>query len=247
MSLRAPDGSAFDVYVARPEGVPRAGIVLIHEIWGLVPHIMDIADRFASQGYLVAAPDVLSHGGIEPALGADLFARLNDPDEEVRVAAQPDMRDAITGTRAPDYAAWAVQALRAVVDWLDTQEGATGRIGVVGFCFGGTFAYLLAASDRRIRAAVPFYGAAPSADRIPDIEGAVLAVYGQHDPSLIDALPDVRERMTAAGVDFETVVYPEAEHAFFNDGGRRYRAGEAADAWQRTLVFFEEQLEPEEV
>lgn len=247
IALAAPDGTAFDVYVARPAGVPRGGIVLVHEIWGLVEHIRDVADRFAAQGYLVAAPDILSHGGVAPALGAELFALTNDPDEEVRVAAQPRMRDALTEVRAPAYAEWAIGALRAVVDWLEGQEGASGRIGAVGFCFGGTYVYLLAASDDRIRAAVPFYGGAPSPDRIPDISGAVLAIYGQHDPSLIDALPDLRESMTDAGVDFETVVYPEAGHAFFNDRGRRYRAGEAADAWQRALTFFGEHLDPHDV
>jgi carboxymethylenebutenolidase len=245
MELRAPDGSDFDVYVARPEGVPRAGLVLIHEIWGLVDHIKDVADRFAAQGYLVAAPDVLSHGGVGPALGAELFALMNDPDEAIRVAAQPRMRDAMSEMRSPDYAAWAVGALRALVDWLEAQDGVAGRIGAVGFCFGGTYTYLLAASDDRIRAAVPFYGTAPRPERIPDISASVLALYGQQDPALIDALPDVRERMTEAGVDFETVVYPEAGHAFFNDTGSRYRAGAAADAWQRTLSFLGEQLEPD--
>jgi len=240
--LRAPDGSDFDVYVARPAGLPRAGLVLIHEIWGLVDHIRDVADRFAAQGYLVAAPDVLSHGGVAPALGAELFALMNDPDENVRLEAQPRMREAMSEMRSPGYAGWAVGALRAAVDWLEAQEGVDGRIGAVGFCFGGTFAYLLAASDDRIRAAVPFYGTAPSPDRIRDISAPVLALYGQHDPALMDALPDVRERMTEAGVDFETVVYPEAGHAFFNDTGSRYRAGEAADAWQRTLAFLGEQL-----
>lgn len=243
MVLRAADGSDFDVYTARPEGVPRGGLVLIHEIWGLVDHIRDVADRFAAQGYLVAAPDILSHGGIAPALGAELFALLNDPDENVRLEAQPRLREAMSEMRSPGYAAWAVGALRTVVDWLETQEGVDGRIGAVGFCFGGTYVYLLAASDDRIRAAVPFYGTAPSPERIADISAAVLALYGQHDPALIDALPDVRERMTQAGVDFETVVYPGAGHAFFNDTGSRYRAGEAADAWERVNTFLPEHLD----
>jgi carboxymethylenebutenolidase len=242
ITLTAPDGAPFDVRIARPDGEPVGALIVIHEIWGLVDHIVDVAERFAAQGYLVAAPDILSHGGVAPALGAELFALMNDPDEETRVAAQPRMRDALTGMRAPEYAEWAVGALTRVVDWLAAQPGVDGRIAVTGFCFGGTYSFLLAASDDRIRAAVPFYGSAPSADRMGGIHAPILAIYGQHDPNLVDALPEVRERMVEAGVDFETVVYPEAAHAFFNDTGPRYRAGEAADAWQRALAFLREHL-----
>lgn len=242
IALLASDGASFDVQVARPEGDPIGGLVLIHEIWGLTDHIVDVAERFAVQGYLVAAPDVLSHGGVGPALGTELFDLMSDPDEEVRVAAQPRMRDALTAVRSPEYADWVVGALRSTVDWLADQTGVDGRIGVVGFCFGGTYSFLLAASDERVRAAVPFYGSAPPADRMAAIHAPVLALYGQHDPGLIEPLPQVREDMTAAGVDFETVVYPDAGHAFFNDAGRRYRAGDAADAWQRTLSFLRDAL-----
>jgi carboxymethylenebutenolidase len=242
ITLSAPDGESFDAQVARPAGEPIGGLIVIHEIWGLVDHIVDVAERYAAQGYLVIAPDILSHGGVAPALGAELFAVMNAPDEEARVAAQPRMRDAMSAMRSPEYAEWAVGALTRVVDWLDAQPGVEGRIAVTGFCFGGTYAFLLASADERIRAAVPFYGSAPPADRIPDIHAPVLAIYGQHDPNLIDALPEVRERMTEAGVDFETVVYPEAGHAFFNDTGPRYRAGEAADAWQRTLAFLRDRV-----
>ncbi|MFX8059756.1 dienelactone hydrolase family protein, partial [Acinetobacter baumannii] len=83
--------------------------------------------------------DILSRGGIEPSIGAELFAIMNSDDEEARVAAQPRMRDAITGARAPEYAGWAVGALTGVVDLVATEPGVDGRIGVIGFCFGGTF------------------------------------------------------------------------------------------------------------
>jgi len=231
------DGEVLDVYVARPAGEPIGGLVLIHEIWGLVGHITDVADRFAAAGWLVAAPDILSHGGVAPALGEELFALMNSDDEEARAAAQPRMREALSGMRAPEYAAWAVSALRATVDWLAAQPGAGQRVAVTGFCFGGTYAFLLAAHDQRVRAVAPFYGTAPSADRIADIAAPVLALYGQHDPALIDALPSVTEAMAHAGVDFEAVVYPESAHAFFNDTGRRYNPADAADAWQRVTDF----------
>jgi len=236
------DGDPFDVYVARPAGEPAGGLVLIHEIWGLVDHIKDVADRYAAEGWVVAAPDILSHAGVEPALGAELFALRNGDDEEAKAATQPRMREMLSAAHAPEYARWAVAALRATVDRLVEEAGVGDRLAVTGFCFGGTYAFALAAADDRIRAAVPFYGTAPTPDRIAEIKAPVLALYGHHDPALIDALPGVARAMADAGVDFESVVYPEAGHAFFNDTGLRYDADAASDAWRRTLAFLREHV-----
>lgn len=241
ITLNASEES-FDVYVARPKGDPIGGLVLIHEIWGLVGHIRDVANRYAAEGWLVAAPDILSRGGIEPEVGLALYAKMNSRDEEVRIAAQPRLRDALTQAQAPEYAAWAVQALRSTTDWLQSQPGVDDRLVVTGFCFGGTYAFALAASDDRIRAAAPFYGRAPEPEHMQRISCPILAIYGQHDPNLIDSLPEVREAMAAAGVDFEDVVYPEAAHAFFNDTGLKYRADDAADAWARVTRFLREHV-----
>jgi carboxymethylenebutenolidase len=242
IELAAPDGAAFEAYIARPEDEPIGGLIVIHEIWGLVDHIRDVADRFAAQGWLVAAPDILSKAGVAPYLGTELFAAMNDPDEEVRTAAQPRLREALSGMRAPEYAAWATGALRAVVDWLEAQPGVDDRIAVTGFCFGGTYAFALAAADERIRAAVPFYGTAPAPDQIARITAPVLALYGENDPPLIGALPTVRQAMDDADVDFSAVVYPGADHAFFNDTGRRYSAAHSAEAWTRVLEFLDEKV-----
>ncbi len=235
-------GDPFDVYLARPPGEPVGGLVLIHEIWGLVDHIKDVADRYAAEGWLVAAPDILSHAGLEPALGAELFAIRNGRDEEAKAASQPRMREAMSAAHAPDYAEWAIAALRATVDRLVDEPGVGERVAVTGFCFGGTYAFALATADDRIRASVPFYGTAPAADRIANIKAPVLALYGQHDPALIDALPGVTKAMADAGVAFESVVYPDAGHAFFNDTGLRYDADAAADAWRRVLAFLREHV-----
>ncbi|KAA9111678.1 dienelactone hydrolase family protein [Microbacterium rhizomatis] len=230
-------------YRAVPLGTPRGGIVLIHEIWGLVPHIRDIADRLAAEGYVVMAPDLLSDVGITPEFGEEIQAMLADPDEERRTAAQPRLRAALAPTRVPDFGHTAVQRLRAVVDALDVEPGVDGRIAVIGFCFGGSYAFALAADDHRVRAAIPFYGQAPEADDIARIGCPVLALYGQHDPALIDALPEVRATMAAAGIDFTPIVYPDAGHAFFNDSNaQRYQPEAASDAWDRTLVFLTEKL-----
>lgn len=237
ISVPLPDGGDLDVYVARPEGEPRGGLVLIHEIWGLVDHIRDVADRFAAEGWLVAAPDILSHAGIAPALGEELFSLMNSEDEEVRIAAQPRMREALAGRQAPEYSGWAVSALRAVVDWLEAQPGVDGHIASTGFCFGGTYTFLLAAADDRVKAAVPFYGTAPEPEQMATISAPVLAIYGQNDPAIVEPLPTVTEQMKAAGVDFQTIVYPDSAHAFFNDTGLRYNATDAADAWRRATEF----------
>lgn len=225
-------------YHAAPDGPARGGIVLIHEIWGLVPHIVDIADRFAAEGYVVLAPDLLSGVGVSPEVGTQLQAIMAEPDEQLRLAGQPRLREAMAPVRAPEFAITALAQLRTTVDALAAQPGVDGRIAVVGFCFGGTYAFALAAADERIRAAVPFYGTAPAPERIAEIGCPVLALYGAHDPALIDALPAVRTAMHAAGVDFTDHLYPDAGHAFFNDtNARAYRAQDAADAWARTLSF----------
>lgn len=240
-TLTAAD-ETFNVYVARPKGEPIGGLILIHEIWGLVGHIRDVAERYAALGWLVAAPDILSRGGIEPEVGLGLYAKMTSRDEEVRIGAQPLLRAALAATRAPEYATWAISALRATADWLEAEPGVGDRLVVTGFCFGGTYAFELAASDDRIRAAAPFYGRAPEPERIAKIACPVLAIYGFHDPALVDALPDVRRTMTDAGVDFKDVVYPDAAHAFFNDTGPQYRPVDAADAWERVTAFLHEHV-----
>jgi carboxymethylenebutenolidase len=232
-----------NVYRAEPQGSLRGGIILIHEIWGLVPHITDVADRFAAQGYLVLAPDLFSDAGMTPELGEELHAMTSDPDEARRSAAQPRMREALAPIRTPEFADVAVAKLRKTVDALAAEPGVDGRIAVVGFCFGGTFSFALAAADDRVRAAVPFYGTAPAPDRIAAIGCPILALYGGHDPALMDALPEVRATMTRAGVDFTVHVYPGASHAFFNDISSRYNAAAAKDAWERTLAFLAEHLD----
>ena len=231
------DDGDFSAYVATPAGPVRGGIVVIHEIWGLQDHITDIADRFAAEGYLAVAPDLLSHVGLAPDVGAELL-RLRtsaDPAEQTRV--QPMMREKMAPMRAPQYADWAVQALRHTVDYTAGQPGVVNRVGVVGYCFGGSYSFALAAADDRILVAVPFYGSPPEQTEIAAIHCPVLAFYGDRDERLMDSLPAVTDAMAKAGVDFTAKVYPGVGHAFFNDRNpHSYDATAAADAWQRTLT-----------
>jgi carboxymethylenebutenolidase len=228
----------FSAYVVPPTGQIKGALVVIHEIWGLVDHIKDVADRFAAEGYLVLAPDLLSAIGIEAQVGAELFALRNHPDERVRTEAQPRLRDAFASLRAPGYTEWAVGALIAAVDYLDAQPGTNGRIGVTGFCFGGTYSFALAAADPRVKAAIPFYGNPGTVDDYSTISAPILALYGVNDPSLIEALPEVTEKMAEAGVDFTSKVYENTGHAFFNDTNpNSYDPVAAADAWERAHAF----------
>jgi carboxymethylenebutenolidase len=230
-------------YVAEPDGAPRGAVIVIHEIWGLADHITDVADRFATEGYLAVAPDLLSGIGIDPTTGDDLRQLMFQPEAETRSAGQPDLREKLAPIRTPEFASWAVMALKAVVDDVLARPGVDGHIGVVGFCFGGTFAFALAAADPRLTVAVPFYGQPPESDQIPSIACPVRAFYGEADDRLMATLPDLRANMAAAGVDFTATVYPAARHAFFNDTNPvTYDAAAAADAWTRTLVALAETI-----
>jgi carboxymethylenebutenolidase len=231
-----------DVYRADAAAPLRGGLILIEEIWGLVPHIKAVADRYAAEGYLVLAPELLGD-----LLGAEngqqLMEARNDPDESRRTAVQPALRQLFSGMSDPAFAAGAVQHLRSVVDALDAEPGVDGRIAVTGFCFGGTYAFALAAADPRIKAAVPFYGSAPSAEDIARITCPVLALLGRQDTRLVEALPGVLDAFAESGKDFTAHVYPDAGHAFFNDTNpQTYNAADAADAWTRTTAFLAEHL-----
>lgn len=231
-------GPRVDAYLAEPVGDVRGGVVLVHEIWGLQPHTRDVADRFAAEGFVTLAPDLLSTSGIDPETGAELQRLSFDASEEERVAAQPRLREAFSTSRSPGYASWAVGVLGHAVDRLVGEPGVAGRVAVVGFCFGGTYAFQLAASDRRVRAAVPFYGSPPDDEALARIDAPVLAFYGSQDTRLMDSLPTLERAAAAAGVDLTPVVYEGCRHAFFNDtNATTYDERAAQDAWRRTIGF----------
>lgn len=239
------DGGPISAYRAEPVGELRGALIVIHEIWGLVDHIKSVADRYAGEGYLVVAPDILSHGGVTPEVGLELGRLMFRGTEEERAKAQPLMREKMAPVNQPEYAAWAVASLKKVVDYLVEQPGVDGRIGVLGFCFGGSYSFALAAADSRIRGAVPFYGLPPETADLAHLDCPVLALYGETDERLITSLPDVTKRMHDAGVQFTSHVYPGAGHAFFNDTNSvMYRPEVAADAWNRSIEFFRGTLAP---
>jgi carboxymethylenebutenolidase len=239
------DGGPIPAYRAEAVGELRGALIVIHEIWGLVDHIKSVADRYAGEGYLVIAPDILSHGGVTPEVGVELNKLMFGGTEEERAKAQPLMRERMAPVNQPEYAAWAVAALKEVVDYLEQQPGVDGRIGVLGFCFGGSYSFALAAADSRIRGAVPFYGSPPETADLAHLDCPVLALYGVTDERLMESLPAVTKRMHEAGVQFTSHVYEGAGHAFFNDTNSiMYRPEVAADAWDRSIEFLRGTLAP---
>ncbi|MEO6942756.1 MAG: dienelactone hydrolase family protein [Terrimesophilobacter sp.] len=243
MPMMQIPGSELTAYCASPSGAPKGAVIVIHEIWGLVDHIKTVADRYAAEGYLTLAPDILSNAGVTPTVGQELHDLAMNPDEATRISAQPLMREKLTASRDPEYGAWAVAQLRSVVDYLEAVPAVDGRIAVTGFCFGGSYAFALAAADPRLRAAAPFYGAPPEEADVASITCPVHAFYGGLDERLMESLPAVSAAMSEAGVDFEATVYEGARHAFFNDtNALTYDAEAAADSWSQVLQFLGSEL-----
>jgi carboxymethylenebutenolidase len=222
------------------DGKKHPGLVLIEEIWGVNDHIKSVADRFAAEGYSVLAPELLPGDLLSimtPQLRLDLF------DPEKRNEAQPKLRAAMEPIRQPEYAKAAIATLRACVDYLNADANVNGNIGVIGFCFGGTYSFHLAAHDARIKAAIPFYGQPPTAEEIPNISCPINAFYGDQDVNLMQSLPELTENMKKNNKPFEAIVYPGVGHAFFNDTNpHAYNREAATDAWQKALAFLKTEL-----
>ena len=210
-------------FEARPDGAgPHPAVIVIQEWWGLNDHIKDVAIRFAREGYVALAPD--------------LYSRLGN-----KVATNPDDAGKLmTALAKPD----GVADLLAVVAHLKNATGGNGRIGVTGFCMGGSFTTLLACSSSDVQAAAAFYGEIPDEAVLSKLACPLLYIYGSEDFWI--QRPDV-DRLAATlkklGKPGEVKIYDGAPHAFFNDTrGEVYRPKEAADAWQRTLDLFARQL-----
>jgi carboxymethylenebutenolidase len=225
-TITFPDGTVTVLgYLAKPRRGPRApGIVVIHENRGLVEHIKDVARRLARAGYVALAPDLASPEG-----GTDRFS-------------DPAAVTALLGRTPP---ARLVSMLNAAVGALQRRPDVyPDRVGAVGFCFGGGLAWRLATSNPSLRAVVPFYGPNPPLEDVPKIRAAILAIYGALDQRIDAGIPEIRNALEKAGIVHEVIVYPGADHAFFNDTGPRYNARAAGDAWARTLAWFAQHLAP---
>lgn len=210
-------------YRVQPKGASAApGIIVIHENRGLVEHIKDVARRLAKAGYVSLAVDLAS-----PAGGTAKFA---DPAEVTT----------LLGKTSPEELVGMLQTGVRYLQGLPNVQ--RDRLGVIGFCFGGGMTWRLATQNSDLRAAVPFYGPNPPIADVARIKAAVLAIYGALDDRVDAGIPAMREALEKAKVVHEIVVYPDADHAFFNDTGPRYVEKAAKPAWERALSWFDRYL-----
>lgn len=238
------DGTAFEAYLSAPDGDgPFPALIVIEEIWGMNGHIRSVCDRFAHEGFFVLSPELIG-SGVLAAISPDNAKEMQDADEEQRHAAQARMREATAPTRTPEFARATVEKLKLCIDQLLADKRVNGKIGVVGFCFGGTYAFELGIEDSRVRAIIPFYGRAPEPlERIRDIRAPILAFYGEQDARLVSKLPELADAMERYDRDFSYMAYPQCGHAFFNDtNARAYNEDAARDAWEKTLPFLRANL-----
>ena len=196
-------------------------VVVVHENRGLVPHIKDVARRLALEGFLVLAPDFLAPLGGTPE------------DEDVG-------RDMIGKLEAPKVTAAAVDAVR----FLKSHEKSNGKVGAVGFCWGGGVVNRTAvAAGSDLTAAVPYYGAQPPAENASKIKAELLLHYAGEDERINAGIPAYKDALAAAGVKHEIHMYPGAQHAFNNDtAAARYNKEAAETAWGRTIAFLKRKL-----
>jgi carboxymethylenebutenolidase len=215
---------AVKAYLTRPKAVgPQAGILVVHQNRGLNPHIEDVARRLAAEGYAALAVDFLSPAGGTPT----------DEDQAMKLFTTIDYSQAIANAKA-------------AASWLRSRPNGNGRVGAIGFCWGGGIVNELAARDPQLNAAVVFYGAPPATALIGAIKAPLLLNYA--DPKIdtrIGALvPPFVEALKAAGVNYSLYFYEGANHAFNDDTqSARYDAKAAAAAWERSLAFFKAHLD----
>jgi carboxymethylenebutenolidase len=208
-------------YLAVPKAAgPFPAVIVVHENRGLNAHIKDVTRRVALEGFVALAPDYLSDVGGTPA-----------NEEEARPLFQQ-----IT---PQDVAANGVATIAHIM----TVAKSTGKVGAMGFCWGGGTVNNLAVASPDLMAAVPYYGGQPDPADVPKITARIMAHYGGLDSRINAGIPAFEEALKAAGKDYQIFVYEGANHAFNNDtSAARYDKAVADLAWSRTMAFFKETL-----
>ena len=194
-------------------------VLVVHENRGLNPHIEDVARRVALANFVAFAPDALAPLGGYPG------------DEDKARALFPKLDQAKT---REDFV--------AAVNYLKGRPDSTGKVGVVGFCYGGGIANLLATRIPDLGGAVPFYGGQPPAEQVPNIKAPLLIHYAENDERINAAWPAYETALKAANVRYEAYIYPGTQHGFNNDTTPRFDEAAAKLAWTRTLEFFNKNL-----
>lgn len=223
LSVPSPEGNgSIRGYFVRPAKAPGKlpGVLVVHENRGLNPYIEDVARRLGTENFMAFAPDGLTSVGGYPGddeKGGQAFQKVDR---------QKMLQDFVAAAR-----------------WLKDRPDSTGKIGVVGFCFGGGVANTLAVRmGNDLAAAVAFYGAAPPLEDVPKIKAAVLVHHGSMDTRLVGGWPAYEAALKANHVNYSGYVYEGAQHGFHNDTTPRYDEAAAKLAWQRTLAVFNKNL-----
>ena len=211
------DVRAYLVRPAEPAGKVPA-VVVVHENRGLNPYIEDVARRLAKAGFIALAPDGLSSVGGYP--GND------DKGRELQSTVDPEklMNDFF-----------------AAINWLQGHDETTGKVGIVGFCYGGGVANAAAIANPDLGAAVAFYGRQPTKN-VGKIKAPVLLHYAEFDSGINQGWPPYKEALQAAGKQYQAYIYPGVNHGFHNDSTPRYDQVAAELAWGRTLDWFTRKL-----
>jgi carboxymethylenebutenolidase len=207
--------------LSRPSGVTSKlpGIIVVHENRGLNPYIEDVGRRAALEGFISLAPDALTPLGGYPG-----------NDDEGR---------AMQAKRSPQEM---LEDFIAAFEYLKDHPGCTGKVGVVGFCFGGWVANMMAVRLPGLAASVPFYGSQPPAEDVPEIKAPLLIHYAGLDTRVNAGWPAYEEALKKNKKEYKAYVYPDVNHGFHNDTTPRYNKEAAGLAWRRTIDFFREKL-----
>jgi len=215
------EGGEMQAYLARPKGKEKLpAVIVIHEIFGLNPHIEDVARRMALEGFLVIAPDALSPLG----------------------GTSSDTQEALGKMQKLDPAA-TTKNFVAAVRYLRTHPQTTGNGGCTGFCWGGAMTNQVAVNAPELKAAAPYYGTVPADQDVPKIKASMLCHYAGEDQRINAGIPGFEAALKKAGTDYQIHVYEGAQHAFNNDSNPgRYHKEAAELAWKRTVAFFKEKL-----
>jgi carboxymethylenebutenolidase len=211
------NGGTASGYLAIPEKGSGPGVIVIQEWWGLVDHIKDVCDRFAKEGYVALAPD-LYHG-----------QTTKSPDEAGKL---------MMALRIDE----AEKDLRGAIQYLLKHKATTGdKVGVIGFCMGGALSLYAATKNPQVGACVVFYGGHPNVKPdLGNLQAPVLGIFGERDGFVTpEVVGDLEQQLKALGKSAEMHIYPNADHAFFNDQRPEvYNARAAEDSWRRTIELF---------
>jgi len=214
-------GGEIKALLAKPVDATGAlpGIVVVHENRGLNPHIEDVCRRAALAGFIALAPDALTPLGGYPGT-----------DDEGRELQRQRDRDEMLEDFIAGY------------EYLKGHSDCTGKIGVVGFCFGGGIANMMAVRLPDLGAAVPFYGSQPPTDQVENIQAPLLLHYAGLDTRVNAGWPEYEAALKAQHKEYTAYIYPDVNHGFHNDTTPRYVKAAAELAWKRTIEFFKKHL-----